>query len=177
MAADDVREWEIVVWRDGKIVDGGHCSTYEGTYAGAVERAQDVADSFMEAGYTGELEARIAPSGVLFESVPNKWRIDEERGELYRLVPSTDPYPHVAVRAMEGGGIHVVCERGLNASKPALAAIHQVVLKHQREAASIEVVVTIQRECEVELAKLAGRRTVVATPLYENHFRSSRTWA
>lgn len=172
MAADDVREWEIVVWRDGKILDDGAAeSTYEGTYAGARERAEDIVDTLGE--YGGSLEARIAPSGVLFENVPNKWRIDEERGELYRLVPSSDPYPHVAVRAMEGGGIHVVCERGLNGSKPALAVIHQVVLKHQREAASIEVVVTTQREIEVELAKLAAKRVVVSTPVDET---LGRTW-
>lgn len=156
------RRWEITLWAEAEHVSDHE---YEGDYAGALERAEDIVESYRGEGWTRPLEAQVRPAGVLFESVPTGWRIDEERGELRRREGApADPLPHVAVRAMEGGNVLTICERGLQRSRPAMQVIARVVPRHlgSERKVSLESVVACQRELEDDLARLAARRVIVA---------------
>lgn len=167
------RTWAIHLWADSKS-EAVHEADFEGDFAGARARAEDLVDAWSDEGH-GKLVASIRPTDVELECLPAGWRVDEERGELARATPGpiADPLPHVAVRVMKGGAVLAILEPGLQRSRHALQVVATVVPVHLGSAkrVSLEAVRACQRGLEEELARLAARRAIRSTPT-----DGGRTW-
>jgi hypothetical protein len=156
------QEWEITLWSEGELVDDTH--TFTGDWRGALERAEDVVLEWRR-GWTRPLEAEVRPAGVLFESLPNGWRIDEDLGWLVPLRDVVDPLPHAAVRVMKGGAVLAICEPGIPQVRHALDVVGQVVKAHLGSSCrtvTMEVVVACQKQLEDDLGRLAARGRIRA---------------
>lgn len=114
------------------------------------------------------IEIEVVPSGLLYESRPRVWRVDEDEGVLvpYSSSSLVDPLPHAAVRVFgtedAPGTVRVVLERGLQRSHVVVGIVGAVVKKHlgSSKLVTMEATVAAQKELEDQLARLAARRVI-----------------